>query len=489
MLQSRRPTPRIVIVGAGFGGLAMAIALVRAGIRSFTMLERASDLGGTWRDNTYPGAACDVPSHLYSFSFAPKHDWSRAYSEQPEILGYLHACAKRYGLGEHIRYNAEVVAATYDDARAVWRIDVADGESIEADIFISACGQLNRPAYPAIPGRESFAGDAFHSARWRHDVDLRGKRVAVIGTGASAVQIVPQIAPLAESLVLFQRSAAYVIPKADRKYGRIEKLAFRFVPFWLRLSRWQKYVTHETRVLAFAYFKALTILPKMSFRSHLKKQVADEQLRKTLEPAYAIGCKRVMVSSDYFPALARPNVEIVSEKIERITATGIVTADGRERPFDAIVYGTGFDATHFLVPMRVSGRDGRDLHDVWRGGAHAYLGIVVPGFPNFFMIYGPNTNLGHNSIIYMLESQVRYVMSAIAAYERGATPLEVRADVERAFNERLQKRIGQSVWAAGCDSWYINENGVNANNWPEFTFEYRRRTRAIDLTDFEPVRG
>jgi cation diffusion facilitator CzcD-associated flavoprotein CzcO len=489
MLQTRRPTPQIVIVGAGFGGLAMAIALVRAGIRSFTILERASTLGGTWRDNTYPGAACDVPSHLYSFSFAPKHDWTRAYSQQPEILGYLQACAKRYGLGDHIRYDADVVAATYDDGRERWRIDVAGSDPIEADIFISACGQLNRPAYPAIPGRESFAGDAFHSARWRHDVDLRGKRVAVIGTGASAVQFVPEIAPLVSSLSLFQRSAAYVIPKADRQYGRLEQLAFRYVPFWQRLSRVQKYVTHETRVLAFAYFKALTALPRTSFRRHLQKQVADEHLRKALEPGYAIGCKRVMISNDYFPALARENVEVVSEKIERITATGIVTADGRERPFDAIVYGTGFDATHFLVPMRVSGREGRDLHDVWRGGAHAYLGIVVPGFPNFFMIYGPNTNLGHNSIIYMLESQVRYVMSAIAAYERGVAPLEVRADVERAFNDRLQKRIGKSVWAAGCDSWYINENGVNANNWPEFTFEYRRRTRAIDLADFEPVRA
>jgi len=489
MLQTRRPTPQIVIVGAGFGGLAMAIALVRAGIRSFTILERASTLGGTWRDNTYPGAACDVPSHLYSFSFAPKHDWTRAYSQQPEILGYLQACAKRYGLGDHIRYDADVVAATYDDGRERWRIDVAGSDPIEADIFISACGQLNRPAYPAIPGRESFAGDAFHSARWRHDVDLRGKRVAVIGTGASAVQFVPEIAPLVSSLSLFQRSAAYVIPKADRQYGRLEQLAFRFVPFWQRLSRVQKYVTHETRVLAFAYFKALTALPRTSFRKHLQKQVADEHLRKALEPGYAIGCKRVMISNDYFPALARENVEVISEKIERITATGIVTADGRERPFDAIVYGTGFDATHFLVPMRVSGREGRDLHDVWRGGAHAYLGIVVPGFPNFFMIYGPNTNLGHNSIIYMLESQVRYVMSAIAAYERGIAPLEVRADVERAFNDRLQKRIGKSVWAAGCDSWYIGENGVNANNWPEFTFEYRRRTRAIDLADFEPIRA
>jgi cation diffusion facilitator CzcD-associated flavoprotein CzcO len=489
MLQARRPTPQIVIVGAGFGGLAMAIALVRAGIRSFTILERASGLGGTWRDNTYPGAACDVPSHLYSFSFAPKHDWSRAYSEQPEILAYLQACAKRYGLADHIRYNADVIAATYDDARERWRIDVARGEPIEADIFISACGQLNRPAYPAIPGRERFAGDAFHSARWSHDVDLRGKRVAVIGTGASAVQFVPQIAPLVDSLTLFQRSAAYVIPKADRAYGRIETLAFRFVPFLQRLNRLRKYLEHETRVIAFAYFKALTVIPLMSFRKHLKKQVTDATLRKTLEPAYAIGCKRVMISNDYFPALARPNVEIVSEKIERISETGIVTADGRERAFDAIVFGTGFDATHFLVPMRVLGRDGRDLHEAWRGGAHAYLGIVVPGFPNFFMIYGPNTNLGHNSIVYMIESQVRYVMSAIAAYERGNAPLEVRADVERTFNERVQKRIGKSVWAAGCDSWYINGSGHNANNWPEFTFEYRRRTRAIDLADFEPVRG
>ena len=467
----------------------MAIALARAGIRSFTILERASDLGGTWRDNTYPGAACDVPSHLYSFSFAPKHDWSRAFSEQPEILAYLHACARQYGLDHHIRYDADVTSATFDEVRGRWRIDVANVSSLDADIFISACGQLNRPAYPAIPGRESFGGDAFHSARWRHDVDLRGKRVAVIGTGASAVQFVPQIAPLAASLTLFQRSAAYVIPKPDRAYRAIEKLAFRFVPLWQRFSRLRKYITYETRVLAFTYVKAVMAIPRMSFRGHLAKQVPDAALRKTLEPTYAMGCKRVMISNDYFPALARPNVEIVSDKIERITEAGIVTADGREHAFDAIVFGTGFDASQFLVPMRVSGRDGRDLHDAWRAGAHAYLGIVVPGFPNFFLIYGPNTNLAHNSIVYMIESQVRYVMSAIAAYENGASPLEVRADVESAYNKRLQQRIGKSVWADGCDSWYLNDAGVNVNNWPEFTFAYRRRTRAIDLEDFEPVRG
>ena len=462
----------------------MGVALLRAGLTNFTILERANDVGGTWRENTYPGAACDIPSHLYSFSFAPKHDWSRAYAEQPEILGYLQSCARRFGLYPHIRFGADVASAAYDEVRSVWAIELAGGDRLEADIFISACGQLNRPVLPNIAGRDDFAGDAFHSARWRHDVDLRGKRVAVIGTGASAIQFVPQIAPLAESLTLFQRSAAYVIPKGDRPYSRLEQTAFRVFPFLQRANRLRQYVTREMQVLAFAYLKIVMTLPRMAFADHLRKNVPDLERRRTLQPDYAMGCKRIMISNDYFPALSRENVEIVTTPIERITSRGVVTADGREREVDAIVYGTGFAASQFLVPMRIVGRGGRVLHDLWRSGAHAYLGITVPGFPNFYIIYGPNTNLGHNSIVYMIEAAVRYVMSAIALWQEGKRELEVRDDVERAYNERVQARIGKSVWADGCASWYIDDSGHNASQWPEFTFAYRRRTRAVDVAEY-----
>jgi len=478
----------IAIVGAGFGGLGMALQLVRAGIRDFTIFERGSDVGGTWRENTYPGAACDIPSHLYSFSFEPKADWTRTYSAQDEILDYLRDCAAKYGLRDHIRFGTEVRSATYDEAASLWELGLGDGSTFRARVMISACGQLNRPAIPAIAGRDSFAGTAFHSAQWRHDAELEGKRIAVIGTGASAIQFVPQLAQSAASLALLQRSAPYVIPKPDRPYARAALRLFRRFPFVQRLNRIFKYLAQESNFAAFSFAQVLIALPRRTFLRQLEAHIADPELRRKLMPDYVMGCKRILLANDYYPALARPNVEVVTESIERVTPTGIITEDGRERPFDAIVYGTGFTASEFLAPMRVTGRNGLDLQTAWKGGAHAYLGIAVAGFPNLFLLYGPNTNLGHNSIIYMLEAQIRYVLDAVEKLsERPGARLEVKAERETRFNDGLQQRLAKTVWASGCGSWYFDRSGKNTVNWPDFTFVYRARTRAVDLDDYLPL--
>jgi cation diffusion facilitator CzcD-associated flavoprotein CzcO len=485
MTSSRRPAPAVAIVGAGFGGIGLAIRLRRAGIGSFTIFERAASIGGTWRENTYPGAACDIPSHLYSFSFEQNPTWNRAYAGQAEILRYLQSCVDKYGLREHIRFGTGVSSARFDERRNLWVLDLSDGGTFEATVLVTACGLLNRPQLPNVPGREAFGGPAFHSARWRHDVDLTAKRVGVIGTGASAVQIVPEIAPRAASLVLFQRSAPYVIPKADRDYRAFEKTLFRRLPFVQHINRALTYAAHEVRFVAFGYSRAAMKPSRRIFERLLERQVADPELRRKLTPDYEMGCKRIMISNDYYRALARENVEVVTDPVERITPAGVVTRDGRERPFDALVYATGFAATEFLVPMRVTGRNGAALDDAWRGGAEAYLGIAVSGFPNFFMLYGPNTNLGHNSIIFMLEAQIAYVMDAIETLARGKrVRLDVRPEVQAAFNRRLQKRLTTSVWAAGCTSWYVDAAGKNTVNWPGFTFDYRLRTSKLNLRDY-----
>lgn len=481
-----RPAPVVAIVGAGFGGIGLAMRLTRARIHSFTIFERAESLGGTWRDNTYPGAACDIPSHLYSFSLEPHPDWDRAYAGQPEILRYLERCAAKYRLHQHIRFGTEVRGARFDERRNVWTLDLSDGSTFEATVLVTACGQLTRPVLPDVPGRDSFDGPAFHSARWRHDVDLTGKRVAVIGTGASAVQIVPELAPRAATLVLFQRSAPYVIPKPDRAYRAAEKRLFRALPLVQRINRAIAYAVHELRFVAFGYSRAAMKPSRAAFARFLRRQIADPVLRQKLTPDYEMGCKRIMISNDYYPALARENVEVVTDPIDRVTPAGVVTKDGRERPFDALVYATGFAATGFLVPMTVTGRAGVTLQDAWRDGAEAYLGITVSGFPNFFMLYGPNTNLGHNSIVFMLEAQIAYVMDAIETLARGTCArLEIRPDVQAAFNRRLQQKLGASVWARGCTSWYLDAAGKNTVNWPDFTLDYRRRTRKLNLQDYE----
>jgi cation diffusion facilitator CzcD-associated flavoprotein CzcO len=479
-----------LIVGGGFGGIGMGISLKRAGIDDFLILERGADLGGVWRDNSYPGAACDIPSHLYSFSFEPNSGWSRTFANRDEIYAYLRHCAQKYALASHLRCNARVEQAHFDDAAGVWRVRLPDGGELAARILISATGQLSNPVLPHIEGLKDFAGPAFHSARWDHAADLAGKRIAVIGTGASATQFVPAIAAQAARLTVFQRSPAYVIPRADKPYRPWQQALFRIMPWTMRLHRAFIYTRYESRALAFTRAKwLLKVAVGLPFRRMLARQVPDAALRERLMPAYPIGCKRILLSSDYLAAFARPNVELVTEGIARVSASGIETADGRVIDADVIIFGTGFAATRFLAPMRVTGRDGVDLESAWRDGAAGYLGMTVPGFPNFFMLYGPNTNLGHNSIIYMLESQFAHVLRCLRALrDGGASRVEIGASPHRAFNAAVQSRLARSAWV-GCRSWYLDGEGRNTVNWPGFSLTYRWLAARASLSAYRFTRA
>ncbi|WP_044875295.1 NAD(P)/FAD-dependent oxidoreductase [Pseudomonas sp. LFM046] len=488
MHNSSQPAPlHVLIIGAGFGGLGLAIQLQKAGIQDFLILEKGSDVGGTWRDNSYPGAACDVPSHLYSFSFEPKADWSRKFAPQQEIFGYQRHCADKYGLRRHIRFGCEVAEAEFEASIGTWTVSTRAGERFRARALVSACGQLNRPAWPRIAGLDGFKGALFHSACWDHDYSLEGKRVAVVGTGASAIQFVPQIAPKVAKLSLFQRSGAYVIPKPDRAYRPWEQALMRRLPWLQKVDRLLKYIQHESRVLAFSVFPPLMKVLHLAFRQHLARSIADPALRDRLVPDYPLGCKRILISNDFYPALARPNVEVIDSGIREVTEHAVVTLDGQRHEVDAIILGTGFTATDFLAPMSIRGLEGRDLNQAWQEGAEAYLGISVSGFPNLFILYGPNTNLGHNSIIYMLESQFPYVLDGIRALT-GLRYLDLKPEVQRRFNQRLQQDVRHTVWERGCSSWYKTADGRNTNNWPGFTFSYRRQARRLELDHYECAR-
>ena len=473
-----------VIIGAGFGGLGMAIRMKQEGHTDLLLIEKGADVGGCWRDNTYPGAACDVPSHLYSFSFEGHYPWSRRFAPQAEILAYLRHCAAKYDIQRHIRFNTEVTAAEWQDASQHWQISLSDGSTLTARALITATGQLNQPAYPPLQGIESFHGPHFHSARWNHGVDLRGKTVAVVGTGASAIQFVPEVARVAKKLILFQRSAAYVISKPDRAYSKAEHLLLEKLPFTHTLDRARIYAANEARVLGFTSFQRAMELYKWLFRRQLTSQVKDPELRDKLTPDYPMGCKRILMSNDYYPALTQANVEVINQGISAVDTSGLIDSSGHHHEADVIIYGTGFRATEFLTPIAITGRGGMRLNDVWQDGAEAYLGISVHGFPNLFMLYGPNTNLGHNSIIYMLESQFHYVLQCLERLQQQPV-LEVRAEVQSAFNQRIQQQIRDTVWDKGCSSWYKTDSGKNTANWPGFTFDYRRRTRQLDPADFE----
>lgn len=471
-----------IIIGTGFGGIGMAIALKKAGADNIVILEKSHDVGGVWRDNSYPGAACDVPSHLYSFSFEPNPEWSRVFATQPEIHAYLRHCAQKYNVQPHIRFGAEVEQAVFDEQRSVWQVTLTDGETLHARLLISATGQLSRPSLPHIDGIDTFKGHSFHSATWDHGYSLAGKRVAVIGTGASAIQFVPAIADTVGKLTVFQRSPAYILPRPDRGYTRLEKAMFRRLPWTMKLYRAAIYLQYESRAIAFTRFKGLMKLAAgIPFRRLLSQQVADASLRAKLVPDYPIGCKRILLSSEYLSTMNKPNVSLVTERIRRITADGVETSDGKHHQADVIVYGTGFAATEFLSPMRIVGRSGTNLNDVWQRGAQAYLGITVPGFPNFFMLYGPNTNLGHNSIVYMLESQIAHIVRCYKAMRASdASAIEADAERYRRFNVHVQNRLAQTVWN-GCKSWYVDESGHNSTNWPGFTLTYRWITRFSGL--------
>ncbi|MFB4266181.1 flavin-containing monooxygenase [Nonomuraea sp. GTA35] len=478
--------PGIVIVGSGFAGICMAIKLKQAGHHDFVILEKAGELGGTWRDNSYPGCACDVPSHMYSYSFELNPDWSRMFAPQEEIQAYLRACAARYGITPHIRYGKHVVSMEYDDAARAWTVTTEDGDTLRPKAVISAIGALHIPKFPEIPGRESFAGPAFHSAEWDHSVDLTGKRVAVVGTGASAVQFVPQLARTARHVTVFQRTAPWLHPKPDFAFPSAARRLLR-LPGAARTLRAGIYWALETRALGFAVDPRLMKAHEQLALRHLRAQVPDPELRRALTPDYLIGCKRILVSSDYYPALTRQNVSLVTDGITEIREHSLVA--GTEHEADAIVYGTGFRVTDALTEQRIIGRGGLKLQEAWRDGIEAYLGITTAGFPNLFFLLGPNTGLGHNSVVFMIESQARYVVECLRLLSRTqAVAVDVRPQAQRAFNDRLRARLDPLVWnAGGCRSWYLDEHGVNRTIWPGFTFEYWARTRRVKPGAYELI--
>ncbi|MEU2179017.1 NAD(P)/FAD-dependent oxidoreductase [Nocardia sp. NPDC019219] len=483
-------TPSIIIIGAGFGGLGMALELRRAGVDTFTILERATDLGGVWRENTYPGAACDVPSPLYSFSYEPKSDWPRRFSEQRDIHAYMRGVADKHGLRRFIRFGTEVTDAEFDERTGRWTVRTADGAQLTADVLIPAVGQLSRPALPNIPGIDTFTGPAFHSAEWDHDVDLTGKRIACIGTGASAIQYIPRIQPDAAHLTLFQRSAAWVLPKADVEYSALHHALFKYFPPSRLLERFAIWSVFELLALGLTDIPAIKTPVIALADRHREKQVPDAELRAKLTPDYAAGCKRGLFSNEYFPALAQPNVTVETTAIEAITPTGIRTADGVEHDVDVIVYGTGFKGTEFLAPMNIYGLGGRKLADVWGDeGARAYLGLSVPQFPNLFLMYGPNTNVGAGSIIYMLESQARYIRQVVRYLtDRPGRYLAARAATEQRWDDWLQQRLKDTPWNF-CSSWYRNASGRITNNWPGATVLYRHKTRTFDPADYDEAQA
>ncbi len=483
------PPRRIAIIGSGFSGLCLGIQLKRAGVADFTIFEKADRLGGTWRENTYPGAACDVPSFAYCFSFALKTDWSRKWSPQAEILAYMEECARAFGVLEHVRFGTEVASARFDEQENVWRITTTAGETFVADVLVSSVGQLNRPAVPAIPGLERFRGERFHSARWNHAHSLDGQRVAVVGNAASAIQFVPQIAPTVRQLHILQRSANWMFPRGDRAYTARERRWFARFPWLARLYRWSIWLRLETWFFPIMRrHPLLSRLAERTARTHLETEIADPALRAALLPDYPIGAKRVLISDDYLPALRRDNVEVVTAGIDRVEEDAVVLRDGRRLAVDCLILATGFESTAFLAPMRIEGRGGRSLHDAWQGHARAYLGLAVPGFPNFFMMYGPNTNLGHNSIIFMIECQAGYIMDAIARMDaQGLARIELRADALEAYDDRVQGALAGTAWAAVGKSWYKTADGRITNNWPHTTLRYWWYTRRADLAVYDTV--
>jgi cation diffusion facilitator CzcD-associated flavoprotein CzcO len=475
---------RVVIVGAGFGGIGAAIELRRRGIENVTILEKGEDLGGTWFHNTYPAAACDVPSHLYSFSYAQRRDWSRICSTQAEIHSYLQGVARDRGVEKLLRTNVTVSACRWDEDACEWTVETSVGETLRADALIIATGQLHQPAHAAIPGADTFAGHSFHSATWDHGYELSGKRVAVIGTGASAVQFVPEIAEKVSRLTVFQRTGNWFLPRRNRPYPASLKRVYERAPGLQALRRSYVYWYTESLTLAIRNPRTLGRLSRLISAAFMRSQLRDPDVRRKAWPNYTFGCKRILFSSHFLPALQRANVELVTEAIEEIRPEGIVTSDGRLHELDCIIWATGFRTNDFMFPMEIQGREGRRLRDDWAGGAHAHLGITMPGYPNMFMLYGPNTNTSGGSIIVYLEAQSGYAAQALAQLrDRGAGAIEVRSEVERASDRAVQARFAGTAWVE-CDSWYRDEHGRIVANWPGYLREYEHQTRRLDPDEY-----
>lgn len=470
--------PSIAVVGGGFGGVGAAVMLKRGGYEDVIVFEKRERIGGVWQANTYPGAACDIPSHLYEFSFAP-NSWSRRFSPGPEIRAYIEAVARRFGVLERIRTGTEVSSARWSEERRKWQVDTSAG-SHEADILVTACGQLSVPKVPPLPGLEGFEGPAFHTAEWRHDVDLAGKRVALIGTGCSAIQVGPAIQPEVAQLDVYQRSPGWTLAKGDHEYSGLLRAAFRRFALLHRLDRASVYAFQDLAAAAFTKRRWLLPLFKALGTRQIKAAISDPELRRRVTPDYEFGCKRVMLTDDWYPTLTRDNVELINHGVEAVTAEGIRDATGVERPADAIVFATGFASHDFVAPMEIAGSDGRTLEQAWSGVASAYLGLTVPGFPNMFLLYGPNTNGGSGSVVNTLECGIGHLLAALGKMERArANRIEVSPAAAADFDRELRAALGGTVWQAGCHNWYVDENGNDPNNWPWTWSAYRRRTREL----------
>jgi cation diffusion facilitator CzcD-associated flavoprotein CzcO len=475
----------VLVVGTGFGGLTAAIKLREAGFGDVMIIEKAAEVGGTWRDNTYPGCACDVPSHLYSLSFAPKADWSRLYPLQPELRDYLRGVADKYGLREIIRFNTEMISAAWEEARSRWLVRTSTG-AIRARVVISGVGGLHIPAWPKLKGLEGFAGRLFHAARWDHGYDLAGKRVAVVGTGASAVQFIPRIAPVVERLDVYQRTASWVIPKPDREISAAERALFRMAPYRMAFRRYL-FWWHELRVLPFLGYRRAQAMGRKLATGHLERQVAHAELRRKLTPNYKIGCKRLMLSNDYYPALQRETVEVITDGIAEIRPYSIVDVNGVEREVDAIICGTGFEVTSAYKHLKINGIGGQSLGALWdRTGMRAFNGIAVAGFPNYFMLMGPHTFLGHNSVVYMIEAQVNYIVDALKKLRNiGAGAMDADPAAQERFVDAVERRMAGTVWRdGGCESWYKDEHGRVSAIWPGSAAAYRRAVKRANLQDY-----
>ena len=485
-----RADHRIAIIGAGFGGLGAAIKLLDEGENDFVIFEKGSDVGGTWYWNTYPGCQCDIPSHLYSFSFALKPDWSRTYSKQPEIHEYLRDTAERFELMPHIRLQTEVTAADWDDEDHLWRLETSAGP-VTAEVLIAAPGGLSEPSWPDIPGLRDFEGALMHSARWDEEADLTGKRVALVGTGASAIQILPRIQRLAGSVKVFQRTPPWVVPHRDRPLTRIEKALYRRFPILQRGVRAMVYWTHELLVPGLVWDRRFLRLPERVARRQITSQVKDPELLEKVTPDYTIGCKRILPSNGWYPALQKPNVELVTDAITEVRGNSVVTADGSEHEVDAIVCATGFYVTDIPLGKFVRGVGGQTLDDYWGGSPMTFKAATVPNFPNLFFITGPNTGQGHTSLVFMIEAQLRYVLGALRTMrEQSVTRLEVRQEPYDRWNGAIQRVMPRTVWnSGGCKSWYLDRNGRNTTIWPGFTWRFWQKTREFDPPAYELTAG
>ncbi|WP_439633992.1 flavin-containing monooxygenase [Glycocaulis sp.] len=490
-MPSSRPLPErldTLVIGAGMSGIAMGYHLKKRGLDDFIIAEKSDGFGGVWRDNRYPGAGCDVPSHLYSFSFALKPDWSRKYALQAEILDYFEACAERFGLGPHLRTGLIVRSLTFDESEGRWQVRFADGSQTSARVVISAVGQLSEPFTPDIAGLSGFAGPVMHTACWDSSVKLDGQRVALIGNAASAIQLLPEVSERARELTVFQRTPNWIISKPDRAFTSLEKWAFANIPGWQRLYRLGSFLIHELRYSALVRGSLASRFTRWTGKRKIAKGIKDPELRAKLTPDYAPGCKRILLSNDYFAVMQRENVRLVTDGIARVLPDGVETATGETIASDTLVLATGFVTTEFLPTLEVTGADGRSLRDVWGASPHAYKGVAVAGFPNLFMLYGPNTNLGHNSIIFMVERQAEYIADKVGLIlDGGLKTLAVRPEAESRYNADLQTRLSKTVWAGDCPSWYKTADGVITQNWEGLATRFARTLGTRDDGDWEGV--